>query len=386
MNQESSLSVQPEEIGITYDKNNLPHYFDGCRSWPLILEVTQITNHICDVALAIEDDQCLEEFDQMTKYMLTLENHGDNSFDNTVIMMIYRWFKNYLEYIDTDIFYEIIGEMKPESLFGIIHLDKTNQIDMVNVYIMNDFSTKMYVHKAIPEKQQEIKSFCFYEEDFWQLVNPVFLDLYTFFGGWNVTRKQKDIMSPRYKVGMVVIEGANIHPEKLPNKKFLLDRDVRHSYASVTPIEEMIGNYDTKNKTEMIIENDIKDHDRVQLFEFTESYNFANILTYERFQKFKYLHVDNPGMIYMSESELPIEWYVKEDDMRFQKFKGKIWDNTKGHPIDDDHIVNLLNMFHDRDKNHKPKKFIGPEVIDFRELENVENVETQSCMFVGKTK
>jgi hypothetical protein len=349
LNQESWRSAQPR--GLFKDSNGIPHFDDGTRSWPLIFDTSEITDIICRAAIDSGDKECMDQMQAMSEYILNLDSHEEIQFKKVAVGMVYKWFTDHIDYLQDHIHYEIVSEMRPANIFGVVKYNTKTELSTVRVYVMNDFSTRMYAHKLTGEERTKVRLFRFFEEDFWNIIEPDFLYIYATFGGWNVSRKNFNKYRTVYRVGKVLVEPYNRNPQMLPDKTWLSRRDLNYMHVTTTPIEEVLAEYDIHTKLENIVENGIKSSELIPLFDLVESYNLATIITYAHFQKFKYIHREQLEYVYEEDSNLPIEWYIKEDGVRFQKFRGKIWDNKLESQISADHAIDLLNMFEQKESD-----------------------------------
>ena len=351
MNLELLSSVLPR--GLYKDTAGRPYLNDGIRNWPLIVDTSQITDMICNGAVAANDEECMATLQNMSDYLLTQDNHEDSKFDKMAVGLIHKWFTDNLHYIEDHVLYEIVSEMRPSNIFGVVKYNPRSGMDTVKIFIMNDNSTRMYAHKMPAETKDNVKMFRFFEEDFWALVKEDFNHQYSIFGGWNVSRKRYGEFRKIYHVGDVRVEHLNRNPSRIPEKDWLGRNDVNMSRVTLDPIEEVLANYDVRDRTETIIDSE-GNHiiQPIQLFRYTEDYNLATVISYAFFQKFKIMMKDEDGCTFVSDGELPIEWYIKEDGVRFQRFRGDVWDNKIGAQINGEHVVDLLNMFDEKENVH----------------------------------
>lgn len=359
MIQESSPSVLHERPkGFYIDNDTGQRMFDdGHRQWPLIFNADVVMQEIRTNARKVNDEETLEEYREISQFLLKEENYSEEDFDQTAVTMVCTWLKSSLDHIKTDVYYELISEMVPENIFGVIKYDYRFDANSCTIYIMNDFSPKMYYTKFEPERQDELLDFGFFEEDFWGIMENEWDNVHAYFGGWNVGRRTNGEYRTLYKSKGILVMPHSLNMMSLKDDeetKYLAANESDYNYVSMNNIEEVYGIFDPETGLETIRDGSELITSRIRLFDYVEDYNFAAVLAFAHFKKFKSMYGDNPLFVFEKELDLPIDWYIKEDDVRFQIFKGKIYDNKLGAPIDQKHILNLLNMYNEREKAEKP--------------------------------
>lgn len=363
---------------ILDEETNVPVFIDGDIRWPLVHNIGAIVQQIQVGSVQAGDDEAMKGMQQFTNFALNIENHESGDFQLKMTTFIYRWLKDNIDYLSNQYDYEVVSEMTEDNIFGIIYHDPTSEADTMDVYIMNDFTPKMYAHRHSSDISKQLQEFCFYEEHFWSLIEPIFNTFYYWFGAGNVSRKIRGEFRRLYRPGLILIEGMNRNPGRMPKADYISSTALAFNYVHIkTGVKEIFGR--TEGKDEIIIEDGIRSDGKIDLFETFESHNLAAVYTYASFQKLKVVHRDSGNFKFQHEHEMPLDWYTKEDDLRFQLFKGEIWDNDLGSPIDNNRIVDILNDFHYKEKEEiiDSEDTIAKLTADLEDVTNLYEREKQ---------